>query len=330
MSVLVYLLIALVAAIYFVNSHYFSYWSKRGIPYKQPKFLIGALGEIFTGKKCMGEFFQDVYMTFKKNRILGFYFSYRPALLINDPVLVQDVMIKSFNSFHDRLTAADTETDPMSANLFMSCGQKWRDLRVKMTPTFTSGKLKTMFPTIRDCAKILQDYIDKTVQEGNDVYDIREIMARFTTSVISSVGFGIENDAINDPNNIFRQMGSKLLQPSLKRMIISTIFFFLPNVFKTFNIKVKRIPKEIDEFFMSIVKQTIEFRENNKDFHRKDFMELLIQLKNQGFVAADKNDQRHDLSPTGQESSDKRKLTFNEVTAQAFVFFLAGIIFRLS
>ncbi|KAL7027301.1 hypothetical protein ACKWTF_005400 [Chironomus riparius] len=321
-----WILMAIFAAlIYLINQHYFSYWSKRGIPNNDPTFILGDLGSILFGQKPFGEFFRDIYEKNKNHKIIGLYLSYRPAILVNDPVLVQDLMIKNFTSFHDRSFTVDEKVDPLTANLFLLTGQRWRDLRVKLSPTFTSGKLKGMYPTIRGCAQVLQDYLDKEVKSGNDVFDIRDLMARFTTNVISSVAFGIDNDCINDRENIFRKMGAKIFNRNFKQVFLGLIFVFIPKLFTSLKIKTKRIPQDIEDFFMSVVKQTIDHREKNKDLERKDFMQLLIQLKDQGFIKADKDNSLDDKSEMETNTkSDLKKLTFNEVAAQAFLFFIAG------
>ena len=312
--------------IYLINQHYFSYWSKRGVPHNDPTFILGDLGSVILGRKQFGEFFRNIYEKNKNHKIIGLYFSYRPAVLVNDPVLVQDLMIKNFTSFHDRSFTVDEEVDPLMANLFLLTGQRWRDLRVKLSPTFTSGKLKGMYPTMSGCAQVLQDYIGKEVKSGNDVFDIRDLLARFTTNVISSVAFGIDNDSINDRENIFRKMGTKIFTRSFKQVFLSLIFMFIPKLITSLKIKIKRIPQDIEDFFMSIVKQTIDHREKNKDLERKDFMQLLIQLKDQGFLIADKENSLYDKSEMiTNTKGDMKKLTFNEVAAQAFLFFIAGM-----
>lgn len=73
--------------------------------------------------------------------------------------------------------------DPLSAHLFAMYGEKWKNLRAKLTPVFTSGKLKAMFSTLLDCGVPLQRYLSREAEKGN-VVEIREIAARYTTDII--------------------------------------------------------------------------------------------------------------------------------------------------
>lgn len=54
--------------------------------------------------------------------------------------------------------------------------------------------------------------------------------------------------------------------------------------------KYRRFPKELEDFFLNAVRETIEEREKN-NIRRNDFMDLIIQLKNKGYVeGADADD----------------------------------------
>jgi cytochrome P450 family 6 len=63
--------------------------------------------------------------------------------------------------------------------------------------------------------------------------------------------------------------------------LIFFITFVTPGIAKKLGLKV--VKPLISNFFIRIVKDTVEYREKN-NIHRKDFMHLLLQLKNRGFL----------------------------------------------
>lgn len=75
--------------------------------------------------------------------------------------------------------------------------------------------------------------------------------------------------------------------------------------------------REIEEFFSDIVKQTLNLREN-KNIVRKDFFQLLVQLRNSGCVQLD------DEWGTVITNEHNKQLSLEQITAQSFLFYLAG------
>lgn len=307
------------ASIYLLNSFLLNYWKRRNFPQMDTSFLLGNLGGMLN--VSISEGFANLYEKTKNHKFIGFYLSYKPSLLINDPVLIQHVMIKDFSAFHDRPMPSDEVNDVLSGHLFSLSGQRWRELRVKLTPTFTSGKLKNMFPVLKDCARVLIDHIKSKNKEGKNIFDVRDLYAGFTINIISSVVFGVENDCINEPDHIFRKIGMEIFEDGIVQKVRYFIIFFLPRLYHLF--KVRITSKRVENFIKSLVRQTIEYREKNH-VHRNDFMDLMIQLKTHGFLAGDKKDESEQDT---QKESHIAKLTENELMAQAFIFFGAGELF---
>lgn len=303
---------------YYLNQHRFNYWRRRGFQQLEPKFIFGDAKSIITLKQPVGVFYQDLYNKFKKSRVVGVYVSYVPALLITDPKLVQDIMVRDFSSFTDRVLPTDEEKDPLNGNLFSTYGQRWRDLRTKLTPTFTSGKLKGMFPVIKDCSQVLDDYLVKQVNGGVNVFEFRDLMARYNTNIISSVAFGIDNDCINDPDHPFRKIGAKVFEANFENGIKQMIVLFSPKILEMLNMTSTN--SAVQEFMFSVVKQTVDYREKEK-FSRNDFIQLLIDLKNQGYVSVDKGRNSDEVKKAPVNST---KFDFNALVAQVFIFFVAG------
>lgn len=83
-------------------------------------------------------------------------------------------------------------------------------------------------------------------------------------------------------------------------------------------VKIKSVNQDIEDFMISMVKDTLNYRETN-NVVRKDFFQLMIQLRNTGAVQLD------DQWETKVVNESQKKLTINEMAAQSFVFWLAGM-----
>lgn len=124
-----------------------------------------------------GVLFHDVYMKYKNHQVIGMYTFYKPNLVIADLDLIRIVLTKNFSNFHDRGMFYNNRTDPLSNHLFFMPGKKWRNLRVKLTPTFTSGKIKQMFPIVKECSNELAKYLESKA-EIRDCVEMKDIFAR--------------------------------------------------------------------------------------------------------------------------------------------------------
>jgi len=115
-------------------------------------------------------------------------------------------------------------------------GQPWRNLRVKLTPTFTSGKMKMMYDAMYDTGIQLQGFLEKRT-EVTPTIEMKETMAGFTTDVIASCAFGMEINALNNPESEFRVLGKKIFQPSLWYIITGVILFVAPEFGKKLKVR---------------------------------------------------------------------------------------------
>lgn len=300
---------------YFISSRKYSYWDRKGIK-TLPGFsyLCGHFNGIFFKGVALGDWFTKLYNS-TKEPFIGIYGIFRPILFVRDPQLIQTILIKDFTHFTDRGIFYNEDLDPLSAHLFVLPGQKWRNLRGKLSPAFTSGKLKAMFSTLVGCGSTLQNYL-KNLAENDELLDVREIAASHATNVIASVAFGIEVDTINDPQNDFRVSGRKIFEPSTGNILRMLISFIAPKLMSLLRLRIT--DQSVENFIISVVKQNLEYREQN-NVSRKDFFQLLIQLRNNGTVELD------DQWQTVIKADENQKtLTLNEMSAHTFLFFFAG------
>ncbi|XP_055852787.1 cytochrome P450 6a8-like [Episyrphus balteatus] len=296
-GIFIYLLTTLIAVLVYYFIQHFSFWKRRGIPHDLPVFPYGNLRGI--GKTHhLRQIMKAYYERYKKSGPFGgFFFFLNPAVVIFDLDLARDILIKDFNNFMDRGLFYNERDDPLTGHLFALDGTRWKNLRRKLSPTFSSGKMKGMFPTVLSVGDQLHEVFDKSVT-NDPVIEVKDVLARFTVDVIGTCAFGIDCNSLKDPNAEFRIAGAKAFAKTRHSKLITGIIFSFPRLARKLGIRF--IHEEVHQFYTRVVYETVEYREKNS-IKRNDFMNLLIELKN-----------------------SEEGLTLNEVAAQSFVFFLAG------
>lgn len=127
----------LIASLYLYVKHIYSYWKRRGVKYLEPTILFGNFGPLVRKVRSIGQNIHDLYFA-TSEPFIGVYLTLRPALLIRDPKITKDILIKDFQHFRNRGFHLDANSDPLVANLFSS-DEKWKDTRTKQSPAFSSG-----------------------------------------------------------------------------------------------------------------------------------------------------------------------------------------------
>lgn len=312
MSLLIFsaLFVTFIVSAYFYVKASYSYWKRKRVPFIEPTFPFGSYKNLFLQKVSFGEIMREIYNQSNES-VLGFYSLLSPALLIRDPRIIQDILIKEFSSFHDRSMYIDEKVDPMAANLLLQRGERWKHQRSKLTPAFSSLKLKEMFETIFDCGKSLEKYFNQFAMSGETI-DVRDVLANFAITVIASVAFGIDVDCIENPDSEFRRFGRQIFVPTFRKALRG-MAFANPKLSKFFRTRFTN--KDIAEFMIKTVRQNLEYREKN-NIVRKDFFQLLIQLRNSGSV--------HEDGMWSTKASNDKSMSVEEMAGQAFIFFAGG------
>ncbi|GBP68700.1 Cytochrome P450 6B2 [Eumeta japonica] len=235
------------------------------------------------------------------------FVSIRPSLIVRDPEGIKQILIKDFNHFQDR-GVSFTDSD-IEQNLFFAEAEVWRVLRHRLTPIFTTGKLKTMIPLVLKSMNGLLDYADRTIGE-NGVMEMRSLASKYTLDVIGSCAFGVEVDAFSEKENVYREIANRMLLFDSKVAIFRFINSLFPGLLKTLGVKSSQ--KDIFEFFVNMVNKIVKER-FGKPKVRKDFMDFMIELKEQGRVVRRGDDHEKEL-----------EITNELMAAQAFIFYLGG------
>lgn len=228
-STLVVGLATIFTLFYLYVKYQYNYWKKRNIYYEKPTFPFGNMKGV-ARTRSIGQLLKDLYDSHKPEKVVGMFGIFgNPGLLIRDLDLIKNVMIRDFSSFTDRGFPHFEKYDPLTGHLFFLSGKRWRNLRIKLTPTFTSGKMKMMFPTLLKCGEDLKDYLEKTA-EVEGAIEVKEIMSRFTMDVIASCAFGLDLRCFKNPNSEFKNMGNALFKPSFIQIVRNNLAFGFPKI----------------------------------------------------------------------------------------------------
>ncbi|XP_076164171.1 cytochrome P450 6k1-like [Ptiloglossa arizonensis] len=296
----------LMIAAYLYMTRKFKYWAKRGIMEIPPTPFLGNFGDCILQKKAPAEFVRDLYRESKGLPYMGFYLFDKPSFLVRDPQLIKHILVKDFNSFSDRYSSANVKDRLGYANLFQMKNPGWRILRSKLTPIFTSGKLKKMFDLMVMVTKDLDNYLESLNFNVPKQMDIKNMCCCFTTDMIGTTAFGLNVNSLRDPKAPFRQAGKKVFDYQLIRGLELLIIFFVPHLTKYTGAIF--FGKEASDYlrttFWNIVNHRIQTGEK-----RNDVIDLLIELK-----------QKH------EHDTDISDFTFNgdDLVAQAVIFYSAG------
>ncbi|XP_067214601.1 cytochrome P450 6k1 isoform X2 [Linepithema humile] len=145
---------------------------------------------------------------------------------------------------------------------------------------------------------------------------MKDMFARYSTDVIMSTAFGIEANCIKDPNSEFRRWGKQIFK---ENSFWIALFLFFPQFMNFFSVPTTN--KNITQFFIKMFRDNVNYRQTF-NVVRHDFMNLLIQLMEKGYVEPD--DKKDTTKDTINVSPTTNRITMLEATAQSYVFFLAG------
>ncbi|XP_075150360.1 putative cytochrome P450 6a14 [Haematobia irritans] len=274
----------------------YRYWSRKGVKQLPTHLIWGHVKDLKS--LHYQQILQKVYDKFKaQTKVAGIYVYTKPVAVILDLETIKNVLIKDFNKFTSRM-AYKNNKDILSQHLFNLEGSKWRPLRTKFSPIFTSGKMKYMFALTKAVAEEFSETYERSL-ESSHLIDIYNLNSRYTIDVIGSCILGFDCNSLKNPQAEFRQISTKIF--GRKNFNIKWHLFkqTYVNFMKFFGHK--RYPKLLEDFFRRLVREGLFEREKH-NILRRDFVDLILELRRSGDM----------------------NLTYDQIAAQFFIFFAAG------
>lgn len=229
--------------------------------------------------------------------------------------------------FFTRYCSADEHCDILgNTNLFFLNSPSWNDLRSRLTPLFSSGKIKHMFHLMKNIGDQLNEAMESTnINEKTKTFcaDVKDLCTRYTIDVIASCAYGLEVKSLKFPDGDFVTYGRKIFEFNLFRAFEFFAVFFMPELVSLFRFKVNLVllygvyvgyrtylfqvfSKETTDFLRESINFVLNEREKSGNA-RQDLIDTLLVLKNE-----DKGKTQSGASSVGQSnkiSSNKRTPT---------------------
>ncbi|KAJ6641684.1 putative cytochrome P450 6a14 [Pseudolycoriella hygida] len=290
--------IALLFGYWNVNQIY-AIWLKCNIPFDKGQFPYGNMKDV--GEKMhIFELTNNLYKRMKKQApVAGFHVLTNAAVVVTDLDVVKRILVSDSNLFMDRGIYRNEE-DPLSGNLFNLDGPKYKEMHNKLMPLFSTEKIKLMFQSMEEFADRLSSYFFDFIEGRPTDLNLQDILARYSSDVMGTTFLGSECNSLRDETTELRRISKKYLGKGRER----GLKYFFRNTFQETakRIKMTETPKEVSDFFVRLVKSSIDNRDTTKP-KKNNLIELL-------------------MSENTNEKSGS--LTLHETSAHAYIFYVAG------
>ncbi|XP_036027836.1 cytochrome P450 3A11-like [Onychomys torridus] len=286
--------------LYQYGTHKHDVFKKQGIPGPKPLPFVGTLLNYYKG---VGKF--DVECYEKYGKIWGLFDGHTPVLATTDTEMIKNVLVKEcYSVFTNRRDFGPVGI--MSKAISMSKDEDWKRMRALLSPTFTSGKLKEMFPIIEEYGDILVKYLRREAEKGKPI-TMKEVFGAYGIDVITSTSFGVNVDSLNNAKDPFVEKAKKLIRfDFFNPLYMSVVLFpFLTPIYETLNISI--FPKDSIAFFKKFVDRMKENRLDSNQKHRVDFLQLMMNTRN-----------------NCKDNESHKALSDMEIIAQSIIFIMGG------
>ncbi|XP_038069744.1 cytochrome P450 3A24-like [Patiria miniata] len=293
------------------------YFQRRGIPVAD---YIPFFGNILQWRRGIQTTFTDYVK--KYGRVVGTYVFRKPVLIIADPDLLKNILVKHFSSFYNRRIPSISQK-PLNRGMTRLVNEEWKDARNVITPSFSASKMKKMSSMINECCDTLVASIGKA-REGDKFIDFRVVFGGFTMDVIAKCGFGLEVDSQGNKDDPFVKNAMRLLNFNRFNplFLILTVVPFMGRVFAFLNISL--VAPDALKFFTDVTEAACKMRtaEGAQASQRVDLLQLMLNAHNDPEV--DQEDTPSSDKAKGKGVVQRKPLSTVDVIGQSLTFFLAG------
>ncbi|XP_005190509.1 cytochrome P450 6g1 [Musca domestica] len=264
--------------LYILYKAQYGFWKRHpAVPSLPGRIFSGNLLDFLLFKTNFGYHLKKIYddPAFTDKPVVGIYGLYRPSLLIREPELIKRILIKDFDCFHNRFHDIDVKYDPIGGQMmFYTSFRLWREMRQKLSPVFTSAKLKHMYPLIQNVAKNIEGYLGK--QKSIHPLEMKNFCARYTSDIVATTLLGFKSNSLENPSEELWKEIALMAYFNLKRAIDFMVILFVPKMARLFRSKL--FYKKTEDFLRDSITHAIKERELS-GLPRNDLIDMFVKLR---------------------------------------------------
>lgn len=194
--------------------------------------------------------------------------------MVCNPEIINGVLRQDFQKFSaNRKPECVREDDPLSQHLLALQGEKWKNLRSKIIPVFTSGKLKSMYYLINERVEEFLRVLDQ--YEGKPI-DAEKLCSQISISSIVSCAFGLDTKCMDPANDRFLKIGRSAFEAGFWKMVKVQLKMFHPAIFNF--LRLTGYSKDSSDFCENFIKDVIAHRRAS-GYTRSDYVDILMKIQ---------------------------------------------------
>ena len=121
--------------------------------------------------------------------------------------------------------------DDKMKTIDLAQGEEWKNLRKIMSPTFTSGKLKSMMEPMSDIGDKAMEYLSSQCDKP---IGMKKFFQGYALDTICRCGFGIDTNTHEDQDNPIANAGREafagFMVTNWLESIFTQLFYFMPGL----------------------------------------------------------------------------------------------------
>lgn len=141
-------------------------------------------------------------MWLKYGNIYGKYENGQPVLIVSDPKIIDNILVRHFAEFADQM-AVDQSAEPIDMNTVLALtGDNWRRVRNVLSTVFTASKMKELEDVFNLCRDELFSLVDQYIERGLEI-DMKYIYDLYMLDVTVKCFYSLSVDVYENPRSKF-------------------------------------------------------------------------------------------------------------------------------